>query len=166
MESDKKKVIRLVLIVILIIIMLLLWLGLMNSKGSLRYKKRINSSEMAEASKPVFVVDGNSNIKIDGIEDTVYKFSVKNYDKTGKSNIDLRYSIQIVNNSQVDLDFILTNEEGLVNLNNNKTGLILLSSSKKQSDEYQLKIKYKNNPAITSDIDGNIQIKVETTEER
>ena len=146
--------------------MLLLWLGFMRSKGFSIYRKAINSSGVSEVSKPVFVVEGNSNIKIDGIEDTTYKFSVKNYDNTGISNTNLKYFIQIVNNSQADLDFILTNNGKQVNLNNNKTGLISLSSLKKQSDEYELQIKYNNNPAVESNIEGNVQIKVEAIQDR
>ena len=161
MDIKEKKVIRVVLIIILIIIFLLLWLGIGRGKDFYKYNKGLSMTGVSEIAKPVFVVDGNSNIKIDGKKDTVYKFSVKNYDNTGTSNTDLRYFIQVINDSEADLDFILTSNGKKVNLNNNKTGLIALSSSKKQTDEYQLKIIYNNDPATASDIDGNVQIKIE-----
>lgn len=161
MDIKKKRVMRIILIIILIIIFLFLWLGIGRSKVFSRNRKGLNMSGVSEIAKPVFVVDGNSNIKIDGKKDTVYKFCVKNYDDTGVSNTDLRYFIQVVNDSEADLDFILTSKGKKVNLNNNKTGLIALSSSKKQTDEYELKIIYNNDPAMESNIDGNVQIKIE-----
>lgn len=164
MEIKKKKIIRIVLIVVLILIMLLLWFGLLKGKGFSKYNSKINSTSVSQVAKPVFIVSGDSNIKIDGIEDTIYKFNVKNYDNNGKSDVDLKYTIQIVNNSQADLEFILKNNGNSVNLTNNKTDPISLSSANTQKDEYELQIKYNNNPAITSDIDGNVQIKVEAVQ--
>lgn len=165
MDIKKKKVIKAVLIVILIIIILLLWLLFSNGKSFSKYKSNINANSTTEIAKPIFTVDGASDILIDGIEDTVYNFSVKNNDETGISEVDMNYYIQIVNNSQADLQFILMKNGKSVSLDgNNKTNLISLASLTKQNDEYQLRIKYKNNPEITSDIDGNVQIKVEAVQ--
>lgn len=161
MEIEKKKIIRIILIVVLILIMLLLWFGLIKGKVFSKYKSEINATSVSQVAKPVFIVTGDRDIKINGIEDTIYKFDVKNYDNNGKSDVDLKYTIQIINNSQADLDFILTNNGNIINLINNKTEQISLSSDNSQKDEYELQIKYNNNPAITSDIDGNVQIKVE-----
>lgn len=164
MDIKKKKVIKAVLIIILIIIILLLWLLCFGGKSFSKYKKDINSSSLTEVAKPIFSVDGASDIKIDGIEDTVYYFTIKNNDKSGVSEVDLNYYIQIENNSKADLDFVLMKDGKNVPLNNNKTNLISLKSSNKQDDEYQLRIKYNNNPAIVSDINGNVQIKVEAVQ--
>ena len=161
MNIKKKKIMRFIILCILILIMILLWLEIMKGNSFAKNRIQINSNGIAEIAKPIFVVDGNSNIKIDGNQDTVYKFSVKNFDDINISQTDLNYYIEIVNNSIADLNFILTNNGNIVNLNNNKTELIPLTSSNKQTDEYELKIKYNNNSAIESDIDGNIQIKVE-----
>ena len=161
MEIKKKKIIRLIFIIILVIVLLLLWVFFIRGKSFARYKSEITSNSVSQIAKPILNVDGASNIKIDGIEDTIYKFSVKNYNGTGKSDVDLQYYIEIVNNSQADLEFTLKNKGNVVELNNNKTNLITLSSESEQTDEYELKIKYNNNPAITSDIDGNVQIKIE-----
>ena len=164
MEVKKKKVLRFVLIVILIIIMLLLWLGFMKGKSFSKYRKEVDSNGVSEIAKPVFQVSGDRNIKIDGIEDTIYKFNVKNYDNTGRSETDLKYTIEIVNNSEADLNFILTKDGNSITLNNNKTSEMTLLSSGTQNDEYELKIEYNNNPAIVSDIEGNVQIKVEAVQ--
>ena len=164
MDIKKKKIVKIVLVVILLIIMLLLWGVFFGGKSFSKYKKDVNSSSMTEVAKPVFVVDGTDDINIDGIEDTVYYFSVKNYDKTGTSEVDLDYYINIENNSKADLEFVLTKDGRNIPLNNNKTNKITLSNGNKQEDEYQLKIKYHNDPAIVQDIDGNVQVKVEAVQ--
>ncbi len=164
MDITKKKILKIILIVILIIIILLLsWLFL-GGKTFSKYKKDINASSSTEIAKPILNVEGASDIKIDGIEDTIYNFSVKNYNGLDVSEVDMNYYIEIVNNSKADLEFILTKNGQPINLNNNKTDLISSSSLNRQSDDYQLKIKYHNNPAIVEDIDGNVQVRVEAVQ--
>ena len=165
MEIKKKKVIKIVLVVVLLIIMLLLWwLFLGGSNVFAKYKKDISSNSITEVAKPVFVVEGVDDIKIDGIKDTTYNFSVKNYNQSETSEVDLDYEISIENNSKADLDFTLTKDGQNVSLLNNKTNILTLSNVGKQSDDYTLSIKYNNNPAIVEDITGDIQIKVEAVQ--
>ncbi len=164
MDITKKKILKIILIVILIIIILLLsWLFLGGRTFS-KYKKNINASSLTEIAKPILNVEGDRKIKIDGIEDTLYNFSVKNYDGSDISEVDMNYFIEIVNNSKADLEFILTKNGKDINLTNNKTDLISSSGLERQTDEYQLKIKYHNNPAIVEDIDGSVQVKVEAVQ--
>ncbi len=164
MDITKKKIIKAILIIVLIIIILLLnWLFL-GGRSFSKYKKKLDSNSLTEIAEPVFTVDGASNILIDGIDDTVYEFSVRNYDNFSTSEVDLDYTIQIVNNSGANLEFILTKDGKTVSLNNNKTNSISLSGLKKQTDNYKLQIKYHNNPAIAYDITGNVQIKIEAVQ--
>lgn len=165
MEIKKKKVIKIALaIVLLIIILLLWWLFLGGSNVFSKYKRNISSNSITEVAKPVFVVDGVDDIKIDGIKGTTYNFSVKNFDEKEISEVDLDYEISIENNSKADFDFILTKDGQTVPLSNNKTNILTLSNVGKQSDNYTLSIKYNNNSAITEDITGDIQIKVEAVQ--
>lgn len=164
MDITKKKILKIILIVILIIIILLLsWLFLGGRTFS-KYKKNINASSLTEIAKPILNVEGDRKIKIDGIEDTLYNFSVKNYDGSDISEVDMNYFIEIVNDSKADLEFILTKNGKDIKLTNNKTDLISSSGLERQTDEYQLKIKYHNNPAIVEDIDGSVQVKVEAVQ--
>lgn len=164
MDITKKKILKIILIVILIIIILLLsWLFLGGRTFS-KYKKNINASSLTEIAKPILNVEGDREIKIDGIEDTLYNFSVKNYDGSDISEVDMNYFIEIVNDSKADLEFILTKNGKDIKLTNNKTDLISSSGLERQTDEYQLKIKYHNNPAIVEDIDGSVQVKVEAVQ--
>ena len=74
----------------------------------------------------------------------------------------MNYNIEIVNDSEANLDFELTKNGELLNLTNNKTDTMIIEGITRKTDKYELKIIYNDNPAITEDISGNIQIKVES----
>lgn len=156
-----KKTIRLILIIALIILIILLLLLFFGGRSFSKYRKSVESNGVADVAKPIFIVDGTEDIKIDGIEDTVYNFSVKNYSGLEISDVDMEYNIEIINNSKANLDFKLTKDGEEVTLTNNKSESISLKGITRHTDEYQLKIIYNNNPAIIEDLTGNVQIKVE-----
>lgn len=161
MKVKTKKTINIVLIVILVILILLLLFLLFGKLSYSRFRNKVNSTGIAEIAKPILVVDGTDKIKIDGIQDTIYNFSVKNYEGTNISETDLDYNIEIINDSKADLEFeLIKNGKDKINLSNNKTESMNLKSNTRNTDNYELKIKYKNNSAITEDITGNVQIKV------
>lgn len=164
MDVNKKKVVKIILMVVLLILMLLLWWKFWGGKSFSKYKGDVSANSVTEVAKPVFSVQGADDILIDGIEDTTYNFSVKNYDENETSEVDLDYFINIENNSNADLEFLLVKDGKNVALTNNKTNTITLSSNGKQSDDYALSIKYHNDPAQTEDIKGNVQIKVEAVQ--
>lgn len=165
MKVKTKKAINIILVIALIIIVILLLLLLFGGKSFSKFRKSINSSGVAEIAKPIFIVDGTENIKIDGIEDTVYNFSVKNYDGSEISDVSLKYNIEIINDSQADLQFELTKNGETVELTNNKTEVMYLNGISQDKDDYELRIIYNNNPAIVDDISGNVQIKVEAIQQ-
>lgn len=165
MKVKTKKAINIILVIALIFIVILLLLLLFGGKSFSKFRKSINSSGVAEIAKPIFIVDGTENIKIDGIEDTVYNFSVKNYDGSEISDVSLKYNIEIINDSQADLQFELSKNGETVELTNNKTEVMYLNGISQDKDDYELRIIYNNNPAIVDDISGNVQIKVEAIQQ-
>ncbi len=165
MSIKKKRVVKILFtIVVLVILLLLCWI-LSGGKSFAKYKSETTAAHLAEIAKPVFVVDGAENIQINGMEDTVYDFQIKNYDETSVNSVNLKYDIEIVNYSEADLEFELSKNGKMVNLTENKTTLNPLKAEDKQMDSYQLKIKYHNNPAVTSDIQGNVQIKTQAIQD-
>ena len=122
MKLKNKKAIHLFLVILLILLILFFMLFL--GKAFSKYKKGVNSNAIAEVATPIFVVDGTENIKIDGIEDTLYKFSVKNYKGTDISEVDMNYNVQIVNNSDANLEFELIKNGEKIVLTNNTTELM------------------------------------------
>ena len=162
MKLKNKRAIHIILIIL--IILLILFFILFLGKAFSKYKKDVNSNAVAEVATPIFVVDGTDNIKIDGIQDTVYSFSVKNYKGVDISEVDMNYTIQIVNNSEANLEFELTKNGEKVTLTNNTTDLMNLKGISRNADEFELKIIYNDNPAVVEDITGNVQIKVEASQ--
>lgn len=161
--KEKKMVKNVVMIVVFILLLLLCWLFLAGKSYS-KYKEEVRANCTNEIAKAIFVVDGAKNIQINGIEDTVYDFHVKNYDETGVNEVGLDYFIEMVNLSEADLEFELTKNGELVNLSENKTDFFHLASAENQVDDYQLKIKYHDNPAQIADIKGNVQIKAQAVQ--
>lgn len=164
MKVKTKKAINIILVIALIIIVILL-LILFCGKTFSKFKKSINSNGIAEIAKPIFIVDGTENIKIDGIEDTIYNFNIKNYDGFEISDVEMNYTIEIVNDSEADLEFELTKNGEMQTLTNNKTEEMTINGITRTTDSYELKIKYNDNPAIVEDISGNVQIKVEAIQQ-
>lgn len=161
MNIKKKKTIKTILIILIIILIFMMFMILYGVKNFAKYIDNINSVSAVEIAKPIFVVEGEKNIQINGIQDTTYNFSVKNYDETGTSEVDMNYYIQIENNSDANLDFILKKDDRQIFLDNYKTEAIYLSGFTKHEDLYELAIKYHQNPAMAQDINGNVQVKVE-----
>lgn len=164
MKVKTKKAINIILVIALIIIVILL-LILFCGKTFSKFKKSINSNGIAEIAKPIFIVDGTENIKIDGIEDTIYNFNIKNYDGFEISDVEMNYTIEIVNDSEADLEFELIKNGEMQTLTNNKTEEMTINGITRTTDSYELKIKYNDNPAIVEDISGNVQIKVEAIQQ-
>lgn len=161
MKVKTKKTINIVLLVILVILILLLLFLLFGKLSYSKFRNNVSSSGSAEIAQPVLVVDGDEKIKIDGIQDTTYNFSVKNYKGTNISETDLEYNIEIINDSKADLEFeLIKNKNEKIKLDNNMTETMKLKGITRNTDNYELTIKYKNNEAITEDITGNVQIKV------
>lgn len=157
-----KKSIKIILIIVLIIIFLLLLFLFCGKLSYSKYKSKVNSSAVGDIAKPVFEVEGLDSIKIDGVNDSEYNFSVKNYKDNEKSDVDLEYYIEITNNSEANLSFKLLNSKNrTVKLDrNNKSAKFTLDSANKQKDDYKLVVTYKSSESIT-DIEGNVQVKVE-----
>lgn len=165
MNIKTKKIINITLVILLIVLILLVMWIFFSGKSFSKFKTTVKSNGVAEIAKPIFLVDGNSDIKVDGIEDTIYSFTVKNNDIEKISNVNIKYYIEIINNSEADLEFELTDKNNrVVKLDNNKSGIFELPKDIVQNDNYTLKIRYNNNPAISNDIDGNVQVKVEAVQ--
>ncbi len=164
MKVENKKVLNICLVVILVVLIILLVLMFLFGRTLSKYSRNIASNSVADIAKPIFVVDGEQNIKIDGIQDTEYTFSVKNHKLQEISDVDMDYTIEIINSSKANLKFELLKNGTKINLNNNKTETLNLKGIQRHTDEYKLIVNYENDPAIIEDITGNVQIKVEAVQ--
>lgn len=163
MKIRNKKILNVILIILLILILFLL--GILGGKTYSKYKRTVESNGIAEIAKPVFIVDNDNEIKIDGNEDTTYTFSVKNFDSVNISDVEMKYTVEIFNNSKANLEFELKRNGEIQKLTNNKTEILIINGTTRTTDNFELKIKYNDNPAIVEDITGNIQIKIEAVQQ-
>ena len=163
MKIRNKKILNIILIILLIIILFLL--GILGGKTYSKYKRTIESNGIAEIAKPVFIADSDKDIKIDGNEDTTYTFSVKNFDSVNISDVEMKYTVEILNNSKANLEFELKRNGEIQKLTNNKTETLIINGITRTTDNFELKIKYNDNPAIVEDITGNIQVKIEAVQQ-
>ena len=163
MKIRNKKILNVILIILLILILFLL--GILGGKTYSKYKRTVESNGIAEIAKPVFIVDNDNEIKIDGNEDTTYTFSVKNFDSVNISDVEMKYTVEILNNSKANLEFELKRNGEIQKLTNNKTETLIINGITRSTDNFELKIKYNDNPAIVEDITGNIQVKIEAVQQ-
>lgn len=163
MKIRNKKILNVILIILLIIILFLL--GVLGGKTYSKYKRTVESNGIAEIAKPVFVVDSEQDIKIDGNEDTTYSFSVKNYNTNDISDVEMKYTVEIINNSKANLDFELSRNGVKQELTNNKSEILTIKGITRVTDNFELKIKYNDNPAVVEDITGNVQVKIEAIQQ-
>lgn len=164
--KSKKMITTIFTIVAILITILLFWLTIGGESLAKLKNEASDTKKSAEIAESVFRVDGDQMIKIDGKEETVYHFSVKNYDETKMSEVDLNYDIEILNASSSDLEFELSQNGKPVNLDQNKTDLFCLSPFEKQKHDYILRIIYQNQPANFEEIEGSVQIKTQAIQTR
>lgn len=165
-KYKKRRIIRTVLIVAIMILLIILFL-LLYRKSMAKYKEIINLSSEAEVATPVFIVDGLDNITVDGTaEQSIYNFTVRNYEGDDISDVGMEYYIEIVNDLGSVLSFNLSKDNKPVNLKNNKTENIKISGENKGQDNYQLAINFnKEQSQDDVDVKGEVQVKVVAVQE-
>lgn len=111
---------------------------------------------------PVFMVEGTETTKISAINNIgYYDFIVKNYDDEKISDVPLKYSIEVIANTDESISFKLYNSEDEIKLENNKTEDIYIENSKEEEHKYRLEITYDRNKSTSEqDILEDVQIKV------
>lgn len=93
---------------------------------------------------PIFIVDGKDITYINEKNNVgYYEFSVKNFNETNVSEIGFLYTIEIISNTNEEIQFELyNNEEQLIELQNLKTQEFFNPANQKKEDNYKLKIIY------------------------
>lgn len=162
----KRKLITLILTVAMVILLIILFL-LLYKHSMAKYKEVINLSSTTEVANPVFIVDGVKEITIDGLEEqSVYNFSVKNYEENNISDVNMKYYVEIVNNIGNMISYNLSKDNKNINLKDNRTEEIKLTGVNKKEDNYELNINYdKSLSQDNEDITGIIQIRVVAVQE-
>ena len=158
MKKDKKiKYITLLIIIFMVILLFLCSISLAkNIEGVI-----INSG--TQVAEPILIIENNPSIDITATKNHgIYSFKVKNYDNQNKiSDVDMKYYIQILSNTDESIDFKLYQDNKQINLKDNKTDYIKMSKEEMISREYKIEITYDKNKNISvNDIIQKIQVKI------
>ena len=158
MKKDKKiKYITLLIIIFMVILLFLCSISLAkNIEGVI-----INSG--TQVAEPILIIENNPSIDITATKNHgLYSFKVKNYDNQNKiSDVDMKYYIQILSNTDESIEFKLYQDNKQINLKDNKTDYIKMSKEEMISREYKIEITYDKNKNISvNDIIQKIQVKI------
>lgn len=158
MKKDKKiKYITLLIIIFMVILLFLCSISLAkNIEGVI-----INSG--TQVAEPILIIENNPSIDITATKNHgIYSFKVKNYNNQNKiSDVDMKYYIQILSNTDKSIDFKLYQDNKQINLKDNKTDYIKMPKEEMISREYKIEITYDKNKNISvNDIIQKIQVKI------
>lgn len=154
-----KKTIKFLLILLFFLIILIFLLMYRNSFSNF-FSKITGKSDTAIA-EPVFVME-NSEKKIlnDANTEVDYYFTIKNYENEKRSQVDLKYFIEISPKQDNAIILTLYKDNEIVPLSNQKTDYIEMKQEKNQIHQYRLNVKYdKESPNAIKDIQESVFIK-------
>lgn len=132
-----------------------------------RYVKTEILNAVQEIAIPIFEIEEGETVKIDK-ENNIgfYKFSIKNFNEENISEIDFKYTIEIVSDIGQEVQFELYDEEKQILLQNLKSEQISMKGNGKVEKNYKLKIIYNNIKNIKSNTIEKVQIKVYSEQQK
>lgn len=119
-------------------------------------------STLFNIATPVFIVEGEEAIPISENNNIgYYEFSIKNFNETTVSATDFYYTIEVIVNTEIELDFELYRDENLIQLENLKSEKLLINGNEKVEQKYKLKVIYDGSEEEKNqDVIGDVQIKI------
>ena len=153
-----KKNFKILLGIIISIIIILLLLNFNNTYS--KFLTNLKGNSISNVATPVFVMENDSQTSLNDTKTTVeYKFTVKNYNASGRSEIDLKYYIEISPKLNESLKLTLYKNDQKIPLTNQKTDYMILKHNTNTIDTYKLIVNYDREATdTTTDIKENIII--------
>ena len=133
-----------------------------------KYIQYIEVKSSTEIAKPVFIVEGTEQSKINSINNIgYYEFYVRNYNETEISDIGFNYIIEVISKQDKSITFELYKGDENIVLENLKTEKMYIGANEKIEQKYKLKVTYnKDLNEIGKDILQEVQIKVHSEQEK
>lgn len=150
------------IITILIGSIISILLGVLVGNSMAKYQEEKIIKVFANIAKPIVEVEKQETFKITNINpEASYVFEVRNYNEKEISEVEMEYYIEILSNTNEEIEFNLYKEEKEIALTNNKTETIYLTKENKDTHLYRLDIKYnKEKDTSKGDISKDIEIKI------
>lgn len=156
-----EKLIKIVLTIIVTLIILSILI--LNKNTFASFVSNITAKTTTKVANPIFIVEGTDKKNLsDNNKEVDYYFTIKNYNENGiKSQVDLKYIIEILPDLDNSITLTLYKDEEIVKLDKQKTDYISLEQKEKQEHTYRLNIKYdRNKTDIKKDIKEKVYINV------
>ena len=133
-----------------------------------KYIQYVELKSSTEIAKPIFIVEGTEQSKINSINNIgYYEFYVRNYNETEISDIGFNYIIEVVSKQDKSITFELYKGDENIVLENLKTEKMYIGANEKIEQKYKLKVIYnKDLNEIGKDILQEVQIKVHSEQEK
>ena len=133
-----------------------------------KYIQYVEVKSSTEIAKPVFIVEGTEQSKINSINNIgYYEFYVRNYNETEISDIGFNYIIEVISKQDKSITFELYKGDENIVLENLKTEKMYIGANEKIEQKYKLKVTYnKDLNEIGKDILQEVQIKVHSEQEK
>lgn len=123
-----------------------------------RYFKDYKVLADTQIAIPIFVVEGESNIKMDKSNlNKGYDFKIKNYEEEKINDVDFKYTIYFESDIQDKINLNLQKDGTDMRIINNQTEEMIMKSGEKINHLYHLEIETKEE---SNEIIGNVTIKV------
>lgn len=163
LNQNNSKLVTLTLIVFIIILLLF------GGYSMAKVVEQVILNSTTAIAEPILLIENDLDLDITESNNYgEYAFKVKNYNEKNKvTEIDLKYYIEILSNTDNSVNIELYQNEKKIDLKNNKTDYIQISKDKREEREYKIKITYDKNKSNTiGDIMDKIQVKVHTEQMR
>jgi hypothetical protein len=159
-KTEKKNFKITTILIITFLILLLLLCGYSFAKEI----QEIIINGNTEIAEPILIIENNPSIDITATQNYgKYCFTVKNYNEEKITDVDLKYYIEILSNTDETVNFKLYENEKEIQILNNKTDFIEISKNSKEEREYRIEIEYDKEKSLSMvDIIQEIQVKVHT----
>lgn len=154
-----KRKIKVLIIITLIFIIFII--GLLMSNTYSKFISKIAGKSNTEVAEPIFILENTDKKVLDSSNTEIdYYFTIKNYNDIKKSDVDLKYNIEITPIQDKSIILSLYKDNQKIELTNQKTQYVDLLHSNNTKHEYRLNVKYdKSNLGNCYDISSNIFIK-------
>lgn len=161
-EKNEKSKIGIILCIIAIIL-----LGILVGISFSKYQEKITAKGFATIAKPVLEVRRQQSFVITALRPkAVYCFEVRNYKeeesrKIEINEVEMEYYIEIISNTDEEIQFDLYQGEKPIPLNNRKTETIKLTKEEQQTHSYRLEVTYdKEKSEKEENINAEVEIKI------
>lgn len=138
------------------IIIIIIFVLILSRYSFGKYYKKFNLESDNNISKAIILIENDSTININSIENKIFYYKIKNYNDDEISKVDIEYNFKIFVNDKFLIKIYKNEEE--IKQKNYETKKCLLSKNTKQEDVFKIEIIFLDNSA--QEINDEIKMEI------